>query len=107
MQGNIYLNNTSSIVGNIIYSHGIITLTTASAAGSVNLYDYFITGSDVTMSFESTYTIHETQYKCTARENEFNFTQNPTVISGSARAFNTAFWCSKTLFCCVKNSIPG
>jgi hypothetical protein len=82
-EGNIYLNNTSSIVGNIIYSHGIITLTTASAAGSVNLYDYFITGSNVTMSFESTYTIHETQYKCTLRESEFNLSFNPSLLSGS------------------------
>ena len=61
-EGNIYLNNSSSIVGNIIYSHGIITLTTASISGSINLYDYFITGSNITTSFESTYTIHETQY---------------------------------------------
>jgi hypothetical protein len=82
-EGNIYLNNTSSIVGNIIYSHGIITLTTASAAGSVNLYDYFITGSNVTMSFESTYTIYETQYKCTIRESEFNLSFNPSLLSGS------------------------
>ena len=82
-EGNIYLNNTSSIVGNIIYSHGIIALTTASIAGSVNLYDYFITGSNVTMSFESTYTIHETQYKCTIRESEFNLSYNPSLLSGS------------------------
>ena len=82
-EGNIYLNNTSSIVGNIIYSHGIVTLTTSSISGSVNLYDYFITGSNVTMSFESTYTIHETQYKCTLRESEFNLSFNPSLLSGS------------------------
>jgi hypothetical protein len=82
-EGNIYLNNSSSIVGNIIYSHGIITLTTASISGSINLYDYFITGSNITASFESTYTIHETQYKCTIRESEFNLSYNPSLLSGS------------------------
>jgi hypothetical protein len=82
-EGNIYLNNSSSIVGNIIYSHGIITLTTASISGSINLYDYFITGSNITTSFESTYTIHETQYKCTIRESEFNLSYNPSLLSGS------------------------
>ena len=28
-------------------------------------------------------TIYETQYKCTIRENEFNFSLNPSLISGS------------------------
>jgi hypothetical protein len=28
-------------------------------------------------------TIFETQYKCTIRENEFNFSLNPSLISGS------------------------
>jgi hypothetical protein len=36
------------------------------------------------MSFNSTYTIHETQYKCTIRESEFNFSLNPTLLSGSS-----------------------
>jgi hypothetical protein len=44
----------------------------------------FITGSNITCSFSSTVTIYETQYKCTMRENEFNFSQNPTLVSGSA-----------------------
>jgi hypothetical protein len=80
---NYFATSTAGIVGNIIYSHGIITITTASISGSVNLYDYFITGSNVTMSFESTYTIHETQYKCTIRESEFNLSYNPSLLSGS------------------------
>jgi len=43
----------------------------------------FITGSDVTCSFSSSYTIFETQYKCTIGADEFNYSNNPTVISGS------------------------
>ena len=43
----------------------------------------FVTGSNVTCSFSSSLTIYETQYKCTARENEFTFTLNPTSLSGS------------------------
>jgi hypothetical protein len=27
--------------------------------------------------------LYETQYKCTIRENEFNFSLNPSIISGS------------------------
>jgi hypothetical protein len=43
----------------------------------------FITGSDVTCSFSSSYTIFETQYKCTIGADEFNYSSNPTIISGS------------------------
>mgnify|MGYP003143333445 CR=1 FL=1 len=43
----------------------------------------FITGSNITCSFQSTTTIYESQYKCTLRENEYNYTQNPSAISSS------------------------
>ena len=45
--------------------------------------DSFITGSGVNVAFSSSYTIYETQYKATINENEFNFSQNPSLISGS------------------------
>ena len=43
----------------------------------------FITGSDVVCSFSSSYTIFETQYKCTIGADEFNYSSNPSIISGS------------------------
>ena len=43
----------------------------------------FITGSDVVCSFSSSYTIFETQYKCTIGADEFNYSLNPSLISGS------------------------
>lgn len=42
-----------------------------------------ISSSNVTCSFSSSYTIYETQYKCTIRENEFNSTLNPSAMTGS------------------------
>lgn len=80
-----YFNNISNAkIGNIIYSHGIITITRDNMSGSIGLVNNFTTGSDVTMSFQSTYTIHETQYKCTISEAEFNFSMNPSLLSGSS-----------------------
>jgi len=114
----------SAIVGNIIYTHGIVTLTgnssiyaaiaAAAAGGSTQAAIYalgstiyghtspvptivygglgsnwintvlnFTSATDFTCSFLSSYNIYETQYKCTIRENEFNFTLNPSSISGS------------------------
>ncbi len=92
--------------GNIIYQHGIITLfesftvgdavdsTYGNAVYGTDLYgadriereafiNSFITGSNVTMSFSSSFTIYETQYKATITENEFNYTLNPSSITGS------------------------
>ncbi len=68
-------------VGDIIYEHGIITLTSAS-----NNINSFTTSSNITCSFQSTITIYESQYKCTLNPNEFTYTQNPSAISGSSNS---------------------
>ena len=88
-------------VGDIVYQHGMVILTafgssiTGSSYGSalygtgiygsndVSELNEFITGSNITCSFQSTTTIYESQYKCTLRENEYNYTQNPSAISSS------------------------
>ena len=65
-------------VGNIIYPHGMAIFT------NQNLPLSNITAlNNVTCSFSSSMTIFETQYKATIRENEFNFSLNPSLISGS------------------------
>ena len=95
----------SEKVGDIIYEHGIIILTNDGIPplpGNNNGYGFvtygtaiydtddttfissFIDTSNITCSFESTTTIYESQYKCTLLQNEFNFTLNPTIISGSS-----------------------
>jgi len=43
----------------------------------------FVTSSNVTCSFSSSYTLYETQYKCTIGADEFNYSNNPSIISGS------------------------
>lgn len=80
-----YFIDINESIGNIIYSHGIITLTKTTFPGtsSFNLINEFINSPNVTMSFSSTYNIYETQYKCTIRESEFNFSLNPSLLSGS------------------------
>jgi hypothetical protein len=84
-EGNIL--SGSTIIGNIFYPHGLITITSASADVITN----FITSSNVTCSFSSSYKIFETQYKCTIRENEFNLSLNPSTISGSTEGTPYAF----------------
>lgn len=80
--------SSSKKVGDVIYEHGIITITNSGTTPySSILPNNFYSGS-LTCSFESTVTIYETQYKCTIRENEFNFSNNPSLISGSAAISN-------------------
>ena len=97
-EGNI-LDETNAIIGNIFYYHGLITIVSEQAAGygfvtyGAAIYGgaagdndsilNYITASNITCSFSSSYKIYETQYKCTIRENEFNFSQNPSLSSGS------------------------
>jgi hypothetical protein len=86
--------------GNIIYQHGLVILTkdnlesgdiygtgvygTSVYGGSSNAFiENIITSNNVTCSFSSSFTIFETQYKCTFDPSEFNFSLNPSLISGS------------------------
>ena len=94
------------MMGNIIYQHGIVTLFESHTVGDAeedvygtavygtNLYggerigreafiDAWFNSRNVTMSFSSSYKIFETQYQCTLNENEFNYSLNPSIITGS------------------------
>jgi hypothetical protein len=99
-QGNLIFSSSGEICGNIFYPHGIAVLTGTtytsggtygsgtygtSSYGDVNPVSVlnFVTSSNVTCSFSSSLTLFETQYKCTSRQNEFNFSLNPTILSGS------------------------
>ncbi len=78
-EGNLL--SASINVGQIFYPHGMVILTQQNWNG-LNLENAY-SGSEITASFSSSYTIYETQYKCTIGESEFNFSQNPSIISGS------------------------
>jgi hypothetical protein len=98
--GNLYFSLDGEYCGNIIYQHGLIVLTkdnlesgdvygtgvygTSVYGGSSNAFiENIILSSNVTCSFSSSFTIYETQYKCTLDPSEFNFSLNPSLISGS------------------------
>jgi hypothetical protein len=99
-EGNLIFSSSGQICGQIFYPHGLAIITSDSipaqdgygfgsygtvlyGGGDIDIITNFVTGSNVTCSFSSSITIYETQYKCTARENEFNFSLNPTLLSGS------------------------
>ena len=89
-------------MGDVIYEHGIIILTldVSPDMGGYGLGSYGVASygtanpplildfinSPITITFQSHTTIYETQYKCTIRQNEFTFSQNPSLISGSSNS---------------------
>lgn len=91
-EGNIFYTEYGGTIyplgytGNIIYEHGLIILTIPQNDEANSFLIPF--ESTISCSFESTITIYETQYKCTIRENEFNFSNNPSLTSGSTAISN-------------------
>ena len=97
-EGNIILSSSAEIVGNILYHQGLITITYdttlggygsglygSATYGGSSILNNLIISNNVTCSFSSSLIIFETQYKATARANEFNFSQNPSLTSGSTQ----------------------
>jgi hypothetical protein len=75
--GNLYDIRTNAYEGIIVYPHGMVVIT------NQGLLNFWSSTDDINVSFQSSRTIFETQYKCTIRENEFNYSLNPSVISSS------------------------
>jgi len=102
-----FINQDSIVVGNVIYEHGMIIYTGGTRkegtgengaygdseygaglwggipVGNIHVAN-FVETTNITMSFSSSFTVYETQYKCTLGESEFNYTLNPTVISNTS-----------------------
>tara|TARA_R100000900_G_scaffold29084_1_gene22896 strand:- start:4228 stop:5166 length:939 start_codon:yes stop_codon:yes gene_type:complete len=66
-------------VGDIIYPQGIAIFTNPDLA-----LKGIAQANVANVAFSSSYTMYESQWKATIEESEFNFSQNPSIISGSA-----------------------
>ena len=76
-------------VGNIIYSQGMAIITSGSLTGLANTLSSSVDNLEsASISFSSSFDLYETQYKCTINENEFNYSLNPSLISGSNLTYN-------------------
>lgn len=67
------------IIGIINYTHGIIVF--PDLVFDESIFGWWLISMN--LSFQSSKVIYETQYKCTLRESEFNYSLNPTIFLGS------------------------
>ena len=75
---------TGTILGQIFYSHGIAVFSSSSLSTMGNeVSSSSVRLNSVNISFSSSITIYEHQYKCMISENEFGYSQNPSIISSS------------------------
>jgi hypothetical protein len=125
-EGRLYYTETGGakrLIGNIIYEHGIIILDlelfypgdlqegygfvsygipnppfpTGIYGGVIDSFLNFL--NDLTLlKFKSSITTYELQYKCNIRENEFNYTHNPTIITGSVNEGNVKPFAQQSYF---------
>lgn len=95
----VWSQNTSSVVGNIFYTLGLVVINkfTGSFSGSVltSRGMFLGSGSSVTTEFKSTRTIYEHRMICTLEPGEFNFSSNPSIklspsssVSGNIRTMD-------------------
>lgn len=84
-EGNLVSGSDDEIVGQIFYSHGMAIITSGSnlprIGNELNSNPALISNTGV--SFSSSLTIYEQQYKCTILENEFGFSTNPSLLTSS------------------------
>jgi hypothetical protein len=79
-----FIGHLNDVVGQIFYSHGIATFTTGAHSEMGNDIDtnpYKL--ERFGLSYSSSVRIYENQYKCSIRENEFDYSLNPSLLSGS------------------------
>ncbi len=77
--GNLILSASSPqrIIGNVIYSHGLIVITNPTVG---TYYQNYFSGS---LTWNASHPIYTYNYHCEVKESDFNFSQNPSTTTGS------------------------
>ena len=128
-QGNLFAHPENEYVGNLIYEHGIGTITSniqvgaltpaeygvgryggidiygSSAGEGVLLIPTIISNNNITCSFQSATIVYETQYKCTISPSEF--THTPRTNTQSPRTSTPSSSSPRTNYSSPRSSSGG
>jgi len=76
-EGKLLVSGSTTQVGDIIYTHGQAIITDATSITSIqSLANYNV-------HWQSTYEVYTHNYRCRVREQDLNYSQNPSIKSGS------------------------
>lgn len=67
-------------VGDIVYTHGLVMLTTSASIAGI---ETALSASEFAIYYQSTKDIYTHNYRCKVKESDLNFSQNPSIKSGS------------------------
>jgi len=84
--GNLYISasNPREYVGDIVYPHGIISITNPIYSQFLqNAWNGLTLRENLVLEWESSQPIFTHNYHCKIRDFEYNYTYNPTTLSGS------------------------
>ena len=70
-------NNSNNKVGDIIYTHGNLIFTDEETALELTIQQEY------SMSFKGSYKVHTHNYRCKVNESQLNYSQNPSIKTGS------------------------
>ena len=76
-EGKLVLSGSSSKIGDIIYTHGQAIITDSASIGLIQ------SSSGYDVHWQSTYEVYTHNYRCRVREQDLNYSQNPSIKSGS------------------------
>lgn len=76
-QGKLLVSGSNTQVGDIIYTHGQAIVTDTTSITSIQSL------SNYNVHWQSTYEIYTHNYRCRVREQDLNYSQNPSIKSGS------------------------
>lgn len=64
-------------VGDVIYTHGMVIVT------EYDLFPYLSGSNNTLLNWQSNYPIFTSNYHCKVRDYEFNYSLNPSIMTGS------------------------
>ena len=76
-EGKLLVSGSVAKIGDIIYPHGLAILTDSASISSIQSLPSY------SMHWQSTYEVYTHNYKCRVREQDSNYSQNPSIKSGS------------------------
>ena len=71
--------DAGDIIGNIFYPHGIAVVTNSSFASHL----WYAEQYSSSFSWQNSHTVMQHQYRCTVKDTDLNYSQNPSIKSGS------------------------